>query len=98
MRRPDEVYRLVDSRNGAEVTVGGFPLQLEGDADLGQRLRGHLGDPVTTLGSSYDGATGERGTKLVTLHPGDPGWLKESLRRAARDLGLRLTEGGLGGG
>jgi hypothetical protein len=93
----DQRFRLKESggRRGAEAW--GFPVQLEGDSDLCQRISGYLHDPVPALTQSLDPQTGERGTRVITLAPGDPGWLVGCLRRAAQELGLHLTEVPLGG-
>ncbi|MGH7706159.1 MAG: hypothetical protein ACRENY_09865 [Candidatus Dormibacteria bacterium] len=83
---------------GQEVAeVWGWPVQLRGDPALCERIRVYLTGPELTLGQSLDEARGERGTRLVRLQPGDPGWLTAALQRAAQELRLRLSEAPLGG-
>ncbi|HVB14273.1 MAG TPA: hypothetical protein VNH38_05925 [Candidatus Dormibacteraeota bacterium] len=88
----DQRFRLQERGGRALAEVWGFPVQLEGDPGLCQRIKGYFGAPVVVLGPSLDPETGERGTRVVTLRPGAPGWLAGCLRRAAEELGLRLTE------
>jgi hypothetical protein len=88
----EERYRLQDRRTGANVEVRGFPLELEGDPDLCRRVRDYLRQPVTAFGASFNPEGADRGTRVVSLAAGQPGWLKTCLRRAAEELALRLTE------
>lgn len=94
----EERYMVQDRRTGLTVEVRGFPLELEGDPELSQLIQSYLEQPVRALGSTMDGPTGERGTRVITLNPGQPGWLKGCLRKAADDLNLRLSEVSLGAG
>ncbi|MGC1183958.1 MAG: hypothetical protein WBA31_02250 [Candidatus Dormiibacterota bacterium] len=94
----EERYLLQDRRTGLSVEVRGFPLELDGDPELSQRIQSYLEQPLRALGSSLDDQTGERGTGVVTLSPGQPGWLKGCLRQASEDLNLRLREVTLGAG
>lgn len=88
----DQRFRLRETGGRKSAEIWGFPVQLEGDPELCLRIRGFLGEPVATLGLALDSETGERGTRVLTLAPGDPGWLISCLRRTAAELGLQLTE------
>lgn len=88
----EQRFRLQEKGGGRAADVGGFPLHVDGDPELCRRIREFLGGPVAALGPSLDPDTGERGTRVLTLAPGDPGWLVGCLRRAAQELDLRLTE------
>jgi hypothetical protein len=88
----EQRFRLAERSGQKSVEVWGFPVHIDGDQDLCQRLRGYLDDPVLALGSSFDPTTGERGTRVVALSPGSAGWLEGCLRRAAQELSLRLVE------
>lgn len=94
----EQRFRLVERGGQRSVEVWGFPVQLEGDQDLCQRLRGYVGDSVLTLSGAFDPNTGERGTRVVSLSPGSAGWLEGCLCRAAEALNLRLTEAPLSEG
>jgi len=94
----DQRYRLVERRGPKFVEAWGFPVRLAGDEDLCERLSSYLKDPIPALSGSYDPATGERGTRVIALSPGSPGWLESCLRRAAKELNLRLTEAPLSAG
>lgn len=98
MSTTEQRFRLEERVGRKLVEVWGFPVQLAGDPDLCQRLRSYLKDPIPTLSRSLDPATGERGTRVVVLGAGAPGWLEGCLRRAAEELGLRLSEVPLGAG
>jgi len=88
----DQRFRLQETGGRVIAEAWGFPVHLEGDLELCQRIRGYLDDPVAVLGPSLNPETGERGTGVLTLAPGDEGWLAGCLRRAAQELGLHLTE------
>jgi hypothetical protein len=92
MSQVSPVFRLQDAGGGRRVEVRESPLQLQGDPELCRRVAEYLDGPVTSLGGSLDQESGERGTKVVTISPGEPGWLVGCLRRASREMGLRLTE------
>ncbi|MGA7361495.1 MAG: hypothetical protein WCB86_05950 [Candidatus Dormiibacterota bacterium] len=92
MRRLDQRFRLQETGGRALVEAWGFPVQLEGDPELCQRIQRYLDDPVAVLGPSLNPDSGERGTAVLTLAPGDEGWLASCLRQAAQELGLRITE------
>jgi hypothetical protein len=88
----DPRYRLLERHGHKFVEAWGFPVHLEGDKDLCERLSNYLKDPIPTLSGSYDPDSGERGTRVTVLSPGSPGWLLSCLRRGAKELDLRLTE------
>lgn len=88
----DQRFRLRERGGRKAAEIWGFPVQLEGDPELCERIRGFLGNSVAVLGPSLDPETGERGTRVLTLAPGDPGWLIGCLRGAARELGLHVSE------
>lgn len=92
MRELDQRFRLQETGGQVLAEAWGFPVQLEGDPELCQRIQRYLDAPVAMLGPSLNRETGERGTAVLTLAPGDEGWLASCLRRAAQELGLRLTE------
>ncbi len=92
MSRMNAVFRLQEAAGRRSAEVRESPLQLDGDPELCRRIAEYLDGPVTSLGASLDQETGERGTKVVTISPGEPGWLLGCLHRAARELGLLLTE------
>ncbi|MGH7642063.1 MAG: hypothetical protein ACRENX_03455 [Candidatus Dormibacteria bacterium] len=93
----EERFLLREISSGRSAEAWGFPVQLAGDAELCQLIRGYLNDPIAELGPSLDPETGERGTRVLTLEPGDPGWLQGCLRRSAQELKLRLSEPPLSG-
>jgi hypothetical protein len=88
----EQRYRLQERRGPKFVEVWGFPVHLEGDQDLCERLSTYLQDAIPALTGSYDPDTGERGTRVIALSPGSPGWLESCLRKAAGELSLRLTK------
>lgn len=94
----EQRFRLAERGAQRSVEVWGFPVQLQGDQDLCQRLRGYLNEPVLRLSGAFDETTEERGTRVVALSPGSAGWLEGCLQRAAEALNLRLTEAPLSEG
>jgi hypothetical protein len=92
MRQMEQRYRLQERRGPKFVEVWSFPVNLDGDQDLCERLSSYLKDPFPVLSGSYNPDSGERGTRVIALNPGSPGWLESCLRRAAKELDLRLTE------
>jgi hypothetical protein len=87
-------YRLKDLTGGRTAEVWGSPPRAEGEPGLCALLRPYLDLPVPVLTQSLDQETGERGTRVVVLVPGSPGWLPACLKRAAQELRLQLREGG----